>query len=574
MISIAMTSYNHAEYISDALESIVAQRYWDWELVIVDDCSTDASLEMIKKFVIQKKIQKKVKITAHIKNVGYGSSLKEAIETSSGELVAVLDSDDALANDKALLTCVKVHGKYPGVSMTYSNYKVCHDDLTMKSVVVTRQIRSDEFYLKRGGAFVKEARPGDELNVSLKISHLKVFKRRHYDMTEGIDPTLRKTVDKDLVFKLEEVGNLMHINAFLMLYRKHTNSLAAQFGRSSPSEKKKIELARQNIYNKAVKRRKRTDGKLRIFVDGSRRSAVSRMFPYWEEKGHEIVDHPKSADVQLSVVRIYSKTGLPTLLRVDGIYYDKAEDFVTRNIPISESHSQATAVVYQSELSKQMCEKFLEKRRTSFFKVIHNGVCETNWKRPAQLHKGINIFSCAKWRRIKRLPELIKIFRLFSERCSNSNLHIIGPMGRGAKEIPSPNVFYHGELDIERIKEIYPKADFHVHLCKKDSCPSNVPESIAAGIPVITTNLCGGAAEMCSLSPGCIVVDEGEQSLEADYIYKEPYNGMPSRMAVQIADAMLVALKDKIAVTLPQQLSIEYVAQEYLNMLEAIHAGS
>lgn len=313
---------------------------------------------------------------------------------------------------------------------------------------------------------------------------------------------------------------------------------------------------------------------LRIFVDGSRRSAVSRMFPYWKEKGHEIVDYPGSADVQLSVVRIYSKTGLPILLRVDGIYYDKAEDFAARNIPISEAHSQATAIVYQSEISKLMCEKFLEKRKTSFFKVIHNGVCEENWKRPIKPHKEVNVFSCAKWRRIKRLPELIKIFRLFLQLCPGAKLHIIGPLGRGAKQISDPNVFYYGELSLEQIKEMYQKADLHIHLCKKDSCPSNVPESIASGVPVITTDLCGGAAEMCSLSSGCIVVHEGKQSLDADYIYQENYNEMPYRVMEQIVNAMLTTLEGKVRVVLPLGLSIEYTAQEYLNILEAIRANS
>lgn len=255
MISIVMASYNHAQYILDALKSIVEQTYQNWELIIVDDCSTDASLEMIKKFVIQKKIQKKVKITAHIKNVGYGSSLKEAIETSSGELVLTLDSDDVLANNKVLSICVDTHEKHPEVSMTYSNYKVAYEDLKLKSVVETRQIKQDESYLKKGGAFAKGCKPGDELNVNLKISHLKVFKREYYDLTEGIDPELRKTVDKDLVFKLEEVGNFLHINEFLMIYRKHPNCLAAQFGRLSPEGKREIELARQGIYNKAIERR-------------------------------------------------------------------------------------------------------------------------------------------------------------------------------------------------------------------------------------------------------------------------------------------------------------------------------
>lgn len=260
MISIAMTSYNHVQYILDALKSVVAQSYQDWELVIVDDCSTDASLRVIKDFIKSSGILKKAKVFNHTNNVGYGSSLREAILMSSGELVLTLDSDDVLAHDKVLSICVDAHKKNPDVSMTYSNYKVTYEDLSPKSVVETRQIRNEESYLKKGGAFAKGAKQGEELQVNLKISHLKVFKRKYYDMTGGIDPSLRKTVDKDLVFKLEEVGKLRHINEFLMLYRKHSNCLAAQFGRLSVKDKKVIEIARQSIYDKAIERR-RQNGK-------------------------------------------------------------------------------------------------------------------------------------------------------------------------------------------------------------------------------------------------------------------------------------------------------------------------
>lgn len=255
LISVAMTSYNQAQYVLFAIRSVVAQSYQNWELVVVDDCSIDSSVEAIQGYVRENGIQSKVKIISHNENKGYGSSLKEAIEKSSGELVVVLDSDDVLAKEDALTICIEVHKNHPDVSLTYSNYMGCYEDLKPKVAVITRQIREDESYLKRGGPFVKNGKPGDELCVNLKISHLKVFKRKYYDMTEGIDSKLRKTVDKDLVFKLEEVGKFKHINEILMLYRRHNNSLAAIFGRSSVEDRESIEKARQGIYNKAIERR-------------------------------------------------------------------------------------------------------------------------------------------------------------------------------------------------------------------------------------------------------------------------------------------------------------------------------
>lgn len=294
------------------------------------------------------------------------------------------------------------------------------------------------------------------------------------------------------------------------------------------------------------------------------------MFPVWEKLGHEVVDSPKRADVQLSVVRIYTKTSLPVLLRIDGIYYDKAEDFTKRNVSISESHSQANAIVYQSNTSKLMCEKYLKRRTALFYDVIHNGVDEINWCQPRKPHDGVNVISCAKWRRVKRLPEMVEVFQMFLHHCPQSKLHIIGPMSRGAERIVGDNIVYYDDLGFEQIKGVYCMGDVHLHLCKKDSCPSNVPESIASGIPVVTTNLCGGAAEMCALTPGCVNVEEGLQSLESDYIYQEAYNKMLLHVKENIVESMLNVVKNKVKVKLPKELKIEHVAQKYLNLFGEI----
>lgn len=256
MLSVAMTVYNQAQYVLVAIRSVAAQTHQDWELVVVDDCSTDNSLKVIEEYKTKSDFPGRIKIITHKENMGYGYSLKEAIESSSGALVMTLDSDDVLAKKGVFTICESVHKENPDVSMTYSNYMGCYEDLKPKCAVITRQIEEGESYLKRGGAFSKDGALGDEMRVNLKISHLKVFKRSYYDKTEGLNPNLRKTVDKDLVFKLEEVGRLKHIDEILMYYRRHSNTLAAVFGRSSLEFRKVIEKARQGIYREAIKRRK------------------------------------------------------------------------------------------------------------------------------------------------------------------------------------------------------------------------------------------------------------------------------------------------------------------------------
>ena len=51
LVSIVMPTYNCAEFISQSIDSVIAQTYTNWELIIVDDCSTDGELEVIKAWI-------------------------------------------------------------------------------------------------------------------------------------------------------------------------------------------------------------------------------------------------------------------------------------------------------------------------------------------------------------------------------------------------------------------------------------------------------------------------------------------------------------------------------------------
>jgi len=116
---------------------------------------------------------------------------------------------------------------------------------------------------------------------------------------------------------------------------------------------------------------------MKIFVEGSKRSAIARLFPAWKKLGHQIVETPQKADVQLAVIRIRNKTGLPVVLRLDGVYYDMGRNYKQSNSSIGKSHHKADAVIYQSECSKAMCERYLAKRTTDIFQVVHNGIDPT-----------------------------------------------------------------------------------------------------------------------------------------------------------------------------------------------------
>ncbi len=95
MITVITTSYNYGEYISQTIESVQAQTLSDWELIIVDDASSDNSVEIIKKYCDDKRI----KLICHDKNKGLKESIKTALKYANGEWITFVESDDSITPD-------------------------------------------------------------------------------------------------------------------------------------------------------------------------------------------------------------------------------------------------------------------------------------------------------------------------------------------------------------------------------------------------------------------------------------------------------------------------------------------
>lgn len=97
LVSIITPNYNCVRFIAQTIESVLAQTYTNWEMLIVDDCSTDGSYEIALEYA-QK--DSRIKVFRNEKNTGAAVSRNRAIEASSGEYVAFLDSDDLWLPEK------------------------------------------------------------------------------------------------------------------------------------------------------------------------------------------------------------------------------------------------------------------------------------------------------------------------------------------------------------------------------------------------------------------------------------------------------------------------------------------
>lgn len=91
LVSVIMPAWNCERYIGSAIQSVVKQTRGDWELVVVDDASTDATLRIVSEFT---SADKRIKVTALKEPVGPARARNLAIQQSAGRYIAFLDSDD------------------------------------------------------------------------------------------------------------------------------------------------------------------------------------------------------------------------------------------------------------------------------------------------------------------------------------------------------------------------------------------------------------------------------------------------------------------------------------------------
>jgi glycosyltransferase involved in cell wall biosynthesis len=213
LFSVLIASYNNGNFLPEAIDSVLRQSYSNWEIIIVDDSSTDDSFAIVQQF----KNNNKIKFFLNEANKGCGYTKKRCAELASGEILGYLDPDDSI-DSCALEIMVEAHLKHQSHSLIYSTHNICDKDLNVLEVSPN----------------IGAIPPG---RTSLgykdkKISHFASFKKLFYQRTEGINPALRRAVDQDLYYKLEEAGSILFIEKPLYNYRIHTGGISNYDGRS------------------------------------------------------------------------------------------------------------------------------------------------------------------------------------------------------------------------------------------------------------------------------------------------------------------------------------------------------
>ncbi len=138
LISIITPSYNSKRFIKDTIDSVLSQTYQNWEMIIVDDYSSDSSAEYVKNLI---KDESKIKLIVLEKNVGAAEARNRALEMANGRYVAFLDSDDIWLPEK--LEKQLNFMQKNSYAFTFTSYIPISEDATKESSVMSVPLEID-----------------------------------------------------------------------------------------------------------------------------------------------------------------------------------------------------------------------------------------------------------------------------------------------------------------------------------------------------------------------------------------------------------------------------------------------
>lgn len=221
IVSILVPVYNHEKFIRETIESILSQTYHNWELLVVDDCSTDGSWDIMQEYA---KKDSRVRVFRNEQNKGLIPNWKFLIDTSRGEYISFLEGDDLYYRDN-LEAKVRIFEKYPDLGMVYCNFNVIDE----KGGLITKNHHSFQKTRVYRNELVDSV---DYLSSKYHLinSYGQVMIRKSILEIVGYPRTLDPSAkiflpsDWDFNFRVSTSNKIYYLDDILFAYRKHLNN--------------------------------------------------------------------------------------------------------------------------------------------------------------------------------------------------------------------------------------------------------------------------------------------------------------------------------------------------------------
>ena len=207
-VSVVMTVFNSEKYLADAIESILSQTFKDFELIILDDGSTDKSLSIIKKYALT---DRRIRILSR-KNKGISESANEAIALARGEYIARMDSDDISMPDRLARQLAYLQDNKKCICVSGAIHVIDEKARFLTTLFLPERNEDIQALLLEGHCSI--ANPA------------VMFSMKYFNLVGGYDPTFKVAEDFDLWLKLGERGELGNLKEPMLKYRLHGKSIS------------------------------------------------------------------------------------------------------------------------------------------------------------------------------------------------------------------------------------------------------------------------------------------------------------------------------------------------------------
>lgn len=163
-VSVILPTYNRKEYISRAIDSVINQSYKNWELIVIDDGSTDKTKNVLTSYMSQ---FSNIKYFFH-SNRGVALSMNKGIDLSSGDYITFLGSDDEYLKDHILLR-VEYLNAHENIDLIHSTTKIIGDEYVKDKNDLTKKIHLNNCII--GGTLFGKRKVFKELNGFDKVNY-------------------------------------------------------------------------------------------------------------------------------------------------------------------------------------------------------------------------------------------------------------------------------------------------------------------------------------------------------------------------------------------------------------------
>ncbi|EEF62577.1 glycosyltransferase family 2 protein [Pedosphaera parvula] len=247
-VSILIPNYNFARYLPEAIDSVLTQDFRDYELLIVDNCSTDNSVEIIRSYTAR---DSRIKLVVNKSNLGMVGNLNKCLSLAQGEYIKFVFADDLLVGGQALGELVRMLDHHRSAVAAASARNIIDQD--SRFICLRNDLGKSGVY--NGLEVILKCL---EKNANLVGEPSAVLFRRSA-AARGFHPDYNQIVDLEMWIHLLQNGDIAYTNRPLCAFRRHPaqqtelNQSDARIGREQLTLT--AEISRQPWFKSAESRR-------------------------------------------------------------------------------------------------------------------------------------------------------------------------------------------------------------------------------------------------------------------------------------------------------------------------------